>query len=396
MINVWGMFSVMGLLFAATWLVTARLTPENALYARHMAMINGLLTVAIGLIIVSSVAYHRVIFAVAATLVVQSSFHLYIAAAVKFKQPHPSATVFWATSLAVGAICLSLNESHHNWRLALVSGIVGVAVITALQKSHRFEITEFGKTSTWIVHGPGLALGFALLCRSLWRVVGTTNVSQDLDTVNPQNLFLAYGILLTLSLYNFLGWGNLVHRLAAKLHELARHDALTGLANRRVISEALQLEKARYLRRHETFSLLSIDIDRFKTINDRFGHEGGDRALIRVAAVLRAHMRPTDVIARMGGEEFAVLLPQTDLLGAICAAERLRVRLPSEQLQLAGSTCDLTISVGVSACLSPADGIDALQKRADKALYSAKHAGRNRLVAQSESMFSEPAPLTSA
>ncbi|MCU0309257.1 MAG: GGDEF domain-containing protein, partial [Thermoleophilia bacterium] len=163
----------------------------------------------------------------------------------------------------------------------------------------------------------------------------------------------------------------------ARLREVARTDALTGLPNRRAFEEHLAVEVPRALRGGTPLALLMVDLDHFKLVNDRHGHEAGDRALRRLANLLRSGVRAGDVPARIGGEEFCLLVAEGDEGGATALAERLR-RAVADAFR--PDPTPLTASFGVARC--PADAVSArdLLRAADDALYAAKEAGRNRVV----------------
>jgi diguanylate cyclase (GGDEF)-like protein len=157
-------------------------------------------------------------------------------------------------------------------------------------------------------------------------------------------------------------------------------DALTGLLNRRAFMDnALGLCKRRG-ERNEPVTLLMLDLDHFKSINDRFGHAIGDEALRVFANVARASMRGTDIIGRLGGEEFAVIVPES-LEFAARIAERLRAAFEQAGIAIGGHTVGATVSIGLATSREPVTDIGALFSRADAALYRAKHEGRNRLYA---------------
>jgi diguanylate cyclase (GGDEF)-like protein len=163
-------------------------------------------------------------------------------------------------------------------------------------------------------------------------------------------------------------------RLQARFEHEATVDALTGVRNRRWLDLAFEQAIAGLRDRGGDASVLMIDLDHFKTLNDTHGHSVGDAVLRRTSQVLAASLRPTDLVARYGGEEFAALLPDTDLTEAVAIAERLRnaVRAASSVPALP----PLSISVGVASAKPPTTA-DALLSAADAALYRAKHAGRN-------------------
>jgi len=163
-------------------------------------------------------------------------------------------------------------------------------------------------------------------------------------------------------------------RQQRELERLARTDSLTQLANRHVLQEALTREAARRSADGQQLALVLLDLDLFKQINDRFGHPAGDAVLVEVARRLENTVRAGEVLARVGGEEFAWLLPACDAEEALAAADRARAAIASEPFGRAGK---LTMSAGVGLVSTPSDG-DALYRMADRALYDAKQSGRNR------------------
>jgi diguanylate cyclase (GGDEF)-like protein len=166
------------------------------------------------------------------------------------------------------------------------------------------------------------------------------------------------------------------HHLAAELRRLANTDSLTGVANRRNFFDT---GAALVASRNGPLAALVFDLDHFKAVNDEHGHAGGDQALVEVAARCRDALDHGQFLARLGGEEFGVLLPASDRLRAAQVAERLRAVVAQTPVQIAGSSLKVTISIG-GACGTPDEtAIDTLLLRADHALYAAKRAGRNRV-----------------
>lgn len=171
-------------------------------------------------------------------------------------------------------------------------------------------------------------------------------------------------------------------RQREEMRKLANTDALTGIANRRHILNLGNRELSRARRYGNPLSVLMLDIDKFKSINDRWGHPSGDRVIQELANATMLLVRGQDMCGRLGGEEFALILPETDASGAAVIAERLRRTVEASEACRAddGTVVRFTISIGV-ASLTPADAsFEAMLQRADKALYRAKEGGRNRLV----------------
>lgn len=165
-------------------------------------------------------------------------------------------------------------------------------------------------------------------------------------------------------------------RREALIRTLSLTDALTGLGNRRHLDEALSNEKNRAQRYGKPATLIILDIDHFKRINDHYGHEAGDRVLQAIGALLRASLRQTDFAARMGGEEFVIIMPETSLSEGQASAERLRAAVAGNRLS---ELPDITASFGV-AQLAADEPENQWLARADTALYQAKTGGRNRVV----------------
>ena len=161
--------------------------------------------------------------------------------------------------------------------------------------------------------------------------------------------------------------------------QTAARDALTGVGNRVALEVTAEREIAMARRNGQPSALLVIDIDHFKRVNDKYGHSAGDSVLVETARQLQQNCRESDSIFRFGGEEFVVLLSQTDENGATAIAERIRNAIDSMAVQYGAQIIHTTASIGV-ACLNRSEGLHAWFDRADQALYLAKQAGRNRVV----------------
>lgn len=165
-----------------------------------------------------------------------------------------------------------------------------------------------------------------------------------------------------------------------KLQLLATTDELTGLWNRRHFTQSAELEVKRAQRYKHSFSLLMIDIDHFKRINDTAGHSAGDRTLQHLASLLKGRLRKNDMAGRIGGDEFCILLPNTDLESAYQLAEVLGQKIMTSPLKYDGFSIEFTVSIGVAAYQPGINCIDDMLKKADAAMYRAKTKGRNRTM----------------
>jgi diguanylate cyclase (GGDEF)-like protein len=170
-----------------------------------------------------------------------------------------------------------------------------------------------------------------------------------------------------------------LQRANTELAQQAASDGLTGLANKRALEQALARDLARADREKTVLSLVVVDVDHFKRVNDTHGHSVGDAVLRAVAALLQGALRKGDFVARYGGEEFVLVLPVTDTPQAMLVADRLRARLAQAAIPYDGGTLTVTASFGVSSVRGPgcAGAAAELFERSDKALYLAKGAGRN-------------------
>lgn len=175
----------------------------------------------------------------------------------------------------------------------------------------------------------------------------------------------------------------------AQLQSLSMTDDLTRMPNRRAFLEAFDTEVLRATRYVSPFCLLVIDLDFFKLINDRHGHAGGDAVLVHFSKICRELLRGVDIAARVGGEEFAILLPETSRAGALQVSERIRNAVKAQPTIFHGDEINTTISIGVTDYQAPESAASQIMMRADEALYNAKQNGRDQVCATWEITDSE-------
>jgi diguanylate cyclase (GGDEF)-like protein/PAS domain S-box-containing protein len=242
-----------------------------------------------------------------------------------------------------------------------------IGASTKMLFAHASKYEEIGREAYPIQHGKPYRTQFEM------RKSDGQKVWIDISGAS-----ISYDPTLTLWLVNDI---SKLKSLEEELSHQVNHDFLTGLSSRSWFMRQAEIELHRAQRYSNPLSIIMMDIDFFKRINDTHGHQAGDVVLKHVAELCRHMLRDSDVCGRLGGEEFALLLPETDKHQALEVAERLRLGLEKAKINLPteGTTLQLTVSIGVTAITDINDTVDAMIARADKALYDAKNAGRNRV-----------------
>lgn len=169
--------------------------------------------------------------------------------------------------------------------------------------------------------------------------------------------------------------------LSRKYEQLAHIDPLTSLSNRRAALDILKREQSRIARNKAVFSVLICDVDKFKHINDKYGHNAGDAVLVELAKIFTEQIREQDMVSRWGGEEFLFILPQTKAKNAFVIAEKIRLKVAESPILYQNIDINLNVSIGIAQCESTSN-IDELINRADNYLYQAKESGRNQTQPQ--------------
>ena len=291
-----------------------------------------------------------------------------------------------ATRGKVTVLALAVSLVGTALPVPLPLGVPLVCLLTAVvlhrcaQDSHARLSEEFG-AGVALLTSVQLGLMALLVSATAMAYVGNVLYPLAMPELALQRAALTLAtIALCVGLTFMLGYV-VVMRLVTRLRHLSQHDSLTGLLNRRAIEQLLARESHRLQRFGQSFTVLLVDIDHFKRINDHLGHAAGDEILKRVALTLHAQGREVDRVARYGGEEFCVLLANTDLEGGIQAAERLRSAIQEADLCWMGKPVAVTISTGLACAVDPNEAVSSVLARADEALYRAKLEGRNRVVA---------------
>ncbi len=332
----------------------------------------GLLGISLGTILASiqNGLPSMAIVSIARVLLLASLFLIYVGT-LRFVGQQPRLRV-WVPVLLLGValhLLFTLVTPNFHGRLVVATALASCVFISQAWALARYATPSFA---------PRLCLSVSLLMTVIQLIrLGSSFVMPLGESVfdsDPQNLLYVVSFVFSILLYSVGIVLMVSERLRAELEHLATRDSLTGALNRRQMTELFANEVLRCQRHGRKMGLLLMDLDHFKAINDTFGHQAGDVVLVRLVANVKALLRQTDQLARFGGEEFAVLLPDTSLEEAIAAAERIRTAcVPSTP----GSSC--SVSIGVTTNQSTTDTLDTMLARADAAMYRAKANGRNRV-----------------
>jgi diguanylate cyclase (GGDEF)-like protein len=371
-------------LVAAAWLGTAQALRVSGVAALHWAAASALVGVALGLYALVGVAPDVWTHGLGNALV-PLCFVLLRRGLQRFLRRRYTdlehAAVAGSAALAVAAGWLP--GAPETLPILAASAAPAWCLARMAMESHGPATEEFGALPARVFAGVMWALALIFGARFVGGLFVPEIAARPMGVDTPMNTVLVMAFMVIgLAMQLMLGL-MVVLRLAHRLAHLSRHDTLTGLPNRRVMQDAIAQARDRHARRGTPFAVLAVDVDLFKRVNDEHGHAAGDQALVHLARTLRESLRSDDCIARMGGEEFCVLLDDCDPTEAQGRAERLRATVAGTPLRLDnGTELTLTVSVGlvVWATASCVPEAAALLQRADEALYAAKHAGRDRVV----------------
>lgn len=259
----------------------------------------------------------------------------------------------------------------------------GLALLTGLLHLHMHGPlrAQFGRRAAWGLSVPAALTVAMYLARATQQVL-QPDVALEMHRQGVDNTGMLIGYLVGTAMFNFAFLGLIIIRLVGRLRELTQRDPLTGLYNRRAFDQELTRQQRQQRpdgERQTGLALLLADLDHFKRVNDTHGHVVGDQMLVHVARLLREGARSTDTVARLGGEEFAIVMADTTPESAAVAAERLRALLAATPLQIEGSSVPITVSIGLAVGALGETGATPLLRRADAALYRAKAGGRDRV-----------------
>jgi len=369
--------TMLGVALFLTWRVN-----RSIVALRHWAVANLLMAVGFLLIALRGPQPSTLELLASNAAIAGGSLWIWLGVRSFFSQPAPveTAGVLFGVKMAALLIFIEIVPDTAA-RVAIATLFLAVvSVLCAI---------DLLRAANWTSAVPAGGLGYILLGHAGFNVARAIltlhggHLPHLLSPSTVQTLGFAESLLIILA----LGVGFIImttERLQAELRRAATYDALTGVFNRRAFLDVAEREFARFQRRGAPFSLLLLDIDHFKRINDTFGHQAGDEMLRSFSALALGALRQGDLFGRYGGEEFCALLPDTPCEGARIVAERLRESLSELVIEHEGNLIATTVSIGVAESRPGAESFDAIVSEADMALYHAKAGGRDRVEVYEE------------
>ncbi|WP_448187709.1 diguanylate cyclase [Azospirillum sp. sgz301742] len=364
-------------MFGAAHFLTWRIN-RSAMALRYCATAD--LIAALGFLLVALRGPDPPVWTLVATNAALAAFHVYLWRTVRFFTGQPIPLRPLAALVAaylLGALYFSAVVPSVSARIALVScyaAVMGTLCATDLLRNAR------GFPST-----PVSVVGFILLGHAGFNVLraGLSLADAQLPDLLAPSVVQTLAFMENLLVFVAIGIGLVImttERLQADLRRTATYDMLTGILNRRAFLDLAEREMARSRRSGVPHSLLVMDVDYFKQVNDTYGHQAGDAVLKAVTATIAGSLRQVDLFGRYGGEEFCILLPETRQDAALVVGERICAMLAGLVVPHDGNLISTTVSIGVAESLPGAASFDTLVAEADAALYRAKSLGRNRAI----------------
>lgn len=377
----WVMVALQLGIYASIWQVVARLKTDMVPAMRLLALFNLALALCLWLVALRGHAPDALTRSPANVLGLVAFVALW-GGGLRLVGAQPPRTEPWVL-LALGSfaiVVLGLDPAWGNQRVA-VNYVVLVWLILRAWAMVRVPLRRHhAAIATWLLTFAAWLISGVLLTKAVGGVWWGWPIELDRDQAG--SLLLPYLVLALCTLLNSVLAYVVVHNILLQMEALNRQDALTQLRNRRAFNEELDRCWHHWQRHEKGFAVVCIDVDHFKRVNDTFGHQVGDAVLQQVAQAMQRQVRPTDVLARTGGEEFVLLVPDGFNEHLLPLAERLRHTVAASVTTPDGMP--VHVSLGVAHCLPQDERAEMVLSRADAALYTAKALGRNRLCVSDE------------
>jgi diguanylate cyclase (GGDEF)-like protein len=378
------MNAVMQGVFCGIWLLGSLVIGDVRRAALHWSAFAGLSTLSFVALVVAlhqqvplPAEYPRAlgnVFGLLAMLALHRGVRLFV------DTPLPNGAHALAVVIVLVVSWLGLAPAHATLRVSVNSVVLAAIAVAIAVALYRYGRNDVRRRHTWLLAVPLVAAAAGFSARGVRALWHPESVATEMIADSALNVASAISYMVIALTFHATLMGLVVGRILADLRYRSRHDGLTGLLNRRAMEETLLAQMQRSRRTGEPFAVLMLDLDHFKTINDRYGHAAGDRALKHTATALGAELREIDAVGRFGGEEFLVLMPGATVETALPVAERLRTALITGAPVVEGATLLLSVSIGIAQWREPAEEPSRLVMRADAALYEAKLRGRDCVV----------------
>jgi diguanylate cyclase (GGDEF)-like protein len=362
--------------FAVIWAAGAAWAPSTRRALAHWSAWSALSVVTWGILALrfDSLPLIGVVSGLLSAMLLQRGIRIFI--------ERPAAPRLAAALLSAVAVAswLWTEPGHRHYQAVVNYGALATVYMTIAWDLFTHARNQLRFRLPWLLALPVVLGSAGFASRAVRALFWPESVYTEMIVDSQLNTNAAFMyIALVLTLHAVLA-SLVIGRLVNELRRLSTHDALTGLLNRRAMEEALLAQVKRSTRYRSPFAVMMLDLDHFKRINDQFGHAVGDLALKHVSALLSGALRDADRLARFGGEEFVVLMPDITLSQAEPLAERLRELLATHPLLHGTVQVPLSVSIGIAEWRSGGDDSSHLLVRADAALFQAKVQGRNRVV----------------
>jgi diguanylate cyclase (GGDEF)-like protein len=292
------------------------------------------------------------------------------------------------TELVLMVVISFLVDIYARYNNLKVLAIVSICLTSlyfithAAINAYQYMVKNFKRLYSIVTVSPLFLMAFLVVIRVVVTVFAPSQVNQaDLRVDSTINTGFLIIMLLSIIGFNSTALGLVISRMITRIKKLSQEDPLTNTFNRRYINEVAEEEIDKVRKNNTPLSVVLLDIDHFKKVNDVYGHAAGDAALIACVNVIKANIRSTDYLARLGGEEFCILLPNTDTDNAQTLAERIRANIEAQPVLWEDKVISITASFGITSFQSSIKNEwSNLLNKADIAMYQAKNNGRNQVV----------------
>lgn len=380
---------LLNLVSALAWLFSAYGMRVCFRASRYFSLANSLSLIAVFLLIYRGVPASFWTWSLSDALLLSGFFWFFLGLRTLFRQPPLPHWPLLCFVVAIGLLwCSQLILDSEKMAAVIFSSISLTLLSACTLATYRPMRLMYSVRTAAFVCFPLAMMSLFFLLRLILVLADSPLIVYNMNMTSVQAL-PQLGFLLVFSLLmNINAFGCALGRLILRIRDLADRDALTRVWNRRVILELLRQHESRYQLQGIPFGLLVCDLDHFKQINDRFGHQAGDEALLHAIRCFEQVLRDSDIIGRLGGEEFVIILSNTAPAGVHSAAERFRQNLSEQQLQFSAlpdklASHTITVSIGYGSICDFTDA-NALLVAADQAMYRAKENGRNQICAASK------------